>query len=94
MKQSVDICRNNLPGYDYFDLFDSPGNTIRSQPSKTLEELASECDTDANCQGFNSDGQTKSLIQTTPHWSKWLPVYLMIGLEQLRLSHKLFIYSI
>ena len=51
-------------------MFVSPGGTISSLPTLPYVELAAICDANAACQGFNSEGELKSLIKTTPHWTR------------------------
>lgn len=91
VRSKFDICKNDLDGYSFHNLFDSPGNTISSQPDKTLEELADECSAlGSACQGFNAQGELKSVIKTTPYWSEYS--YCSV-LRFMPPSHNLFGYS-
>ena len=55
----------------YIIFLHSPGNIIQTSPSKSMLELAEDCDSRGSaCQGFNSEGELKSIITTTPVWTR------------------------
>lgn len=71
VKQNLNVCRNDIDGYKFYDLFDSPEHTIFSYPFMHLQDLADLCNSlGDSCQGFNAQGHLKSVIQTTPFWTR------------------------
>lgn len=71
VKPEVDICRNDIEGYTFYESFDVPGNTISSFPSKPYKEIAKDCNARGSaCQGFNTEGDMKSGVGTTPEWNR------------------------
>lgn len=64
--------------YDYFDKVDSPLRDITRVQGGSLEEIATACDSDEKCRGFNSNGWLKEAI-VEPARREYVPAHRWKG---------------
>jgi hypothetical protein len=60
-----------LKKYNFTPFKDSSGYDIKRSSANSIEGIAKECDSYANCKGFNSNGWIKYYIRDASQWGTW-----------------------
>jgi len=65
-------CTHFVPcGYVFYQGKDSPGNDLYTSDWRNIPQITIDCDADPGCEGFNSNGYTKSVILAPTNWDDW-----------------------
>lgn len=72
VKRGIDVCRRDLPGYVYYEDYESSSTNLVQIGGGSLVNAADECNSRADgCQGFNTAGFLKAAVGSVDTWSKY-----------------------